>query len=131
MHYDIEYVSSSPYERCVSGIHETTIKNLLSSFGERLIEAFSKSTISDCLVKYLKSEALDEAKKIGDALTQDGDDYNFKVIIPNRTIFQILVSLEINGLIYNEINDMYWLTDKGKKMVYEALAFKKSPEISF
>lgn len=131
MHYDIKYETYHQYSGHMVVDHETNIKDLLSSFGYNLVEGFSKQTVSDCLIHYLNSEALDFVKNSGDALTYNEEDYSYNVIINNKTLMQILVSLEVNGIIYSEINDIYWLTEKGKKIVYEALVFKKNPEVPF
>lgn len=126
LEYNIDYKSDNAYGGDLREIERTTLSELFKSFGDQLLDGFTNDNLSVSLAYFLRTAAYDKVSRIGDAITYDGIEYDFQVILPEKTITRLLISLAIAGIIEKNSN-YYSLSDAGRKIVYDNLVIRKTP----
>ena len=126
--YSIEYDTMDSYNDHL-GYKESeksiTFMSIFKEFGDKLIDGFFRNSFTKYLKESLNIDAYNIVSKSNNAMTKDGINYNYEVIISDKVITQLLLQLEFINIIKKGTNDFYQLTPIGRKYIVEELVLKK------
>ena len=115
--YDINYDSFDSYSGFLTASKRTTLTELFESFGDQLLDGFTINNLRESLARFVKQDAYNNVSKKRDALTNDGIEYLYEVILPDRMVTQLLVSLELSSVVTKEEILNLWVSFLMLRMV--------------